>query len=161
MAKKHVFWVKGSYEKRSLEEQGDLSLKVMGKKFGSCSSKYDVLYFPVLRPPFISTSPMINFQSIFQPPSRPPPFKFGIIKYSFEETKIPKLIIFHPTLFFRFVIAGEYIFMNMNSSCWGIIFRNVFTKVDILKTWQLNICHGVILKSTAVAKILKEDFFVW
>ena len=138
MAKKHVFGVKGSYEKRSLEEQPDLSLKVMGKKFGSCSSKYDVLYFPVLRSPFISTSPMINFQSILQPPSRPPPFIFGIIKYSFEEA-------------FRFLIAGEYIFMNMNSSCRGIIFRNVFTKVDIPKTGQLNTRHGVL--STAVAKI--------
>ena len=49
MAEKHVFGVKGSYEKRSSEEQRDLSLKVMEKKFGSCSSKYNVLYFPVPR----------------------------------------------------------------------------------------------------------------
>ena len=82
MTEKHVFGVKDSYEKCSLEEQRDLSLKIMGKKFGSCSSKYNVLYFPVPRPAFIPSSPMINFQSIFEPPFPPTPIYIRITKDS-------------------------------------------------------------------------------
>ena len=37
-----------------------------GKKFGSCSSKYNLFYFPA--PTFFNSNlPIINFQIIFQP----------------------------------------------------------------------------------------------
>ena len=152
MAKKHVFWVKGLYEKRSLEEQGDLSLKVMGKKVWKLFLEIRCFVFSSPLPPLLFEPPQWLIFKIF---SNPPPVHLHLNSVlqsiHLKKLKIQKLTIFHTMLFFRFVIAGEYIFINMNSSCWGIIFPNVFTKVDILKIWQLNICHGVF--STAVAKI--------
>ena len=50
----------------------------VGKKFGSCFSKYNVFYFPPPPTSFIPTSPIINFRNIFHSPRRPfiptPPF---------------------------------------------------------------------------------------
>ena len=160
MAKKHVFWVKGSYEKRSLEEQGDLSLKVMGKKFGSCSSKYDVLYFPVLRPPFISTSPMINFQSIFQPPSRPPPFKFGIIKYSFEEAKNSEIDHLSPNAIFsfcdcRWIYLYEHELIMLRHHLPQRFHQSRYS--ENMATQYMSWCF----KYRSSKDILKEGFFVW
>ena len=69
---------------------------------GSCSSKYNVFYFPASHPLFISTSPIINFQNIFQPSPPPSPiYQFiptpPFIRYYSQSN----LIHFYTKLHFR------------------------------------------------------------